>query len=101
MPAICRGNRVDSDVNHCSVPRRLDMSPNVIINNIGVSRESDNNDPHLLPGAPCPEHQAPITKGSKLVFANNLGVGRIGDNITSCTNVATGSPNTFDGSPEG
>ena len=101
MPAVCRGDQVDADGVHCSQPLRLARSDKVIINNIGVSRESDVNHPHLLPGAPCPPHQAPITKGSSLVFANNLGIGRIGDRITACTLVATGSANTFDGSPEG
>lgn len=99
MPAVCRGDQVDDDVVHCSLPQRLGRSDNVIVNNIGVSRQSDVNHPHLLPGSPCPTHQAPITIGSTLVFANNLGIGRIGDAITACTLVATGSPNVFDGSP--
>jgi uncharacterized Zn-binding protein involved in type VI secretion len=97
VPAICRGNSVDADVTHCSTPRRSDLSPNVFVNGIGISRQSDNNTPHLLPGAPCPTHAAPIAVGSTTVFINNLGCGRIGDGITACTSVATGSSDSFAG----
>jgi uncharacterized Zn-binding protein involved in type VI secretion len=72
-------------------------SPNVFANNIPVSRQSDVNTGHLLPGAPCPSHQAPIAVGSTTVFTNNLGTGRIGDAISGCTSVAAGSPNVFAG----
>lgn len=101
MPAVCRGDMVDADVVHCSQPLRLARSDDVIVNGIGYSREGDVNHPHLLPGAPCPTHQAPIAAGSSQVFANGKGIGRIGDRISACTFVATGSPDTFDGSPEG
>ena len=101
MPAICRGSAVDEDICHCSVPRRLAESPDVFVNHLsggsGISRQGDVNTPHLLPPAPCPTHQAPITTGSPTVFINGMGCGRIGDAVTACTVVATGSPNTFAG----
>ena len=97
MPAICRGNSVDADVVHCSDPRRSALSRNVLVNGTGISRQGDNNTPHLLPGGPCPTHAAPIATGSTTVFINSKGCGRIGDNISSCTRVATGSPNVFAG----
>ena len=97
MPAVCRGDAVDADVVHCSTPRRLDRSPDVFVNGTGISRQGDNNTPHLLPGVPCPLHQAPITTGSTTVFINNRGCGRIGDGVTACTSVATGSSNVFAG----
>lgn len=97
MPAVCRGNLVDADVVHCSQPRRLELSPNVRVNGTGISRQTDKNNSHLLPGAPCPSHQAPIAIGSPTVLVNGLGCGRIGDLITGCTSVATGSPNVFAG----
>ena len=97
MPAVCRGNEVDVDVVHCSVPRRLAMSPNVIVNGTGISRQGDNNTPHLKPGAPCPTHAAPIASGSSTVKVNTKGCGRIGDGISGCTSVATGSSNVFAG----
>ena len=95
MPAITR--KGDAYVTHCSTPFREGASENVFVNNIGVSRQDDNNTTHVLPGLPCPSHQAPITTGSTTVFVNNKGCGRIGDAVTSCTSVAEGSPNTFAG----
>ena len=87
----------DKDVTHCSTPARDQHSPNVLVNNIGVSRQGDNNTVHLLPGLPCPSHAAPITTGSTTVFVNGDGAGRIGDAITNCTSVAAGSDNVFAG----
>ena len=97
MPAVCRGDSVDADVTHCSTPRRDACSGNVFVNGIGISRQGDVNTSHLLPGAPCPPHTAPIATGSTTVFVNNKGCGRIGDAISGCTSVATGSPNVFAG----
>ena len=101
MPAICRGSLVDKDIIHCSVPCRLEESPDVFVNKdsggAGISRQGDNNHPHLLPGSPCPIHQAPIALGSPTVFVNGKGGGRIGDAVAGCTSVATGSENVFCG----
>lgn len=95
MPAVCRIG--DADAAHCSGMVRAQGSPNVFVNNIGVSRQTDKNTPHKLPGTPCPIHTAPIAIGSTTVFINGLGCGRIGDALTSCTQVAEGSPNVFAG----
>lgn len=95
MPAVTRVG--DADVAHCSGMVRAVGSPNVFVNNIPVSRQSDVNTSHLLPGAPCPAHAAPIAAGSSTVKVNNLGCGRIGDGISGCTAVAAGSPNVFAG----
>lgn len=95
MPAATRIG--DADVPHCSGMTRAEGSPNVYVNSIPWSRQGDNNTVHLLPGAPCPAHAAPITIGSTTVFVNTRGAGRIGDAITSCTSVAAGSPNVFAG----
>ena len=95
MPAVTRIG--DADVVHCSGMTRAVGSGNVFVNGIGVSRQDDNNTGHLLPGAPCPGHSAPITIGSKTVFVNSKGTGRIGDAISGCTSVAEGSTNVFAG----
>ena len=87
----------DADVVHCSRPNRLQHSPDVFVNNIGVSRQGDLNTVHVLPGVPCPSHQAPIATGSTTVFINGKGCGRIGDSISACTSVAEGSDNVFAG----
>ena len=53
---------------------------------------------HAMPTPPgCSPHAAPITTGSTTVFINGLGCGRVGDALTACTSVATGSPNVFAG----
>ena len=95
MPAVCRIG--DADVPHCSGMVRLGGSINVFVNGIGVSRQTDVNTSHLLPGIPCPTHAAPITVGSLTVKVNGLGCGRIGDSLTACTTVAAGSINVFAG----
>ena len=97
MPAVCRGDSVDCDVVHCSKPQRAQRSDNVKVNGIGISRQGDNNTPHLLPAPICPAHAAPIATGSTTVFINGKGCGRIGDAISGCTSVASGSENVFAG----
>ncbi len=97
MPAVCRGNSVDADVPHCSPMRRDALSPDVIVNGTGISRQGDVNTPHLVPPPICPTHAMPITTGSTTVFVNTKGCGRIGDGVTACTSVATGSSNVFAG----
>ena len=95
MPAATRIG--DADVPHCSGMTRAVGSPNVFVNGIAWSRQGDNNTTHLLPPAPCPSHAAPIATGSSTVFINGKGCGRIGDAISGCTSVATGSSNVFAG----
>jgi uncharacterized Zn-binding protein involved in type VI secretion len=95
MPAVTRVG--DADVPHCGPMTRAQGSPDIFVNGIPVSRQGDINTPHLLPGVPCPTHTAPITIGSLKTFANNKGVGRIGDALTACTAVAQGSNDTFAG----
>lgn len=95
MPAITR--KGDADVPHCSGMVRDAHSPDVFANGIPISRQSDVNTSHLLPGAPCPSHAAPIAVGSTTVFINGLGCGRIGDAISGCTSVAAGSGDCFAG----
>ena len=98
MPAICRGDMEDVDVVHCEVPHRLERSPDVFVNSIGISRQGDKNHPHKAIPLFCLKHQAEITTGSTTVFINSRGCGRIGDDVgPNCTTVASGSPNTFAG----
>ena len=87
----------DADIPHCSGMVRAEGSPNVFVNGIPWSRQTDVNTPHLLPGDPCPTHVAPIAVGSPTVRVNGLGGGRVGDVIAGCTAVAVGSPNVFAG----
>lgn len=92
MPAATRIG--DADVTHCSTPFRAQGSPNVNVNGIPWSRQGDVNTVHLLPCGPvCCPHSAPIAVGSRTVFVNGRGAGRIGDSIAGCTAVAQGSSN--------
>tara|TARA_B100000282_G_scaffold86799_1_gene60526 strand:- start:1570 stop:1860 length:291 start_codon:yes stop_codon:yes gene_type:complete len=95
MPAVTRIG--DADVAHCSGMTRAVGSGDVFANGIGISRQGDVNTVHLLPGAPCPPHSAPIASGSSTVFVNGKGCGRVGDGISGCTSVAAGSSNVFAG----
>ena len=93
MPAITRIG--DAEVAHCTGMVRAEGSPNVYVNSIAVSRQGDLNTSHLLPADPCVPHTVAIATGSRTVFINNRGCGRIGD--ATCTAVAEGSPNAFAG----
>lgn len=95
MPAATRIG--DDDIPHCSGMVRAEGSPDVFVNGIPWSRMGDDNTPHLLPGDPCPTHAMPIAVGSRTVFVNGRGAGRIGDAIVACTAVAEGSDNVFAG----
>ena len=95
MPAVTRIG--DSDSGHCSGMVRAAGSGNVFANGIAISRQSDNNTVHKLPGSPCPSHAASITSGSSTVRINGFGCGRVGDGISGCTSVAAGSANVFAG----
>ena len=88
----------DVDLVHCSVPVRAKGSPNVFVNFRTWNRMGDFNFPHLLPCPPsCCVHAAPIAVGSKRVFVNGRGAGRITDYVLGCTAVCTGSKNVFAG----
>ena len=95
MPAATRIG--DADVPHCSGMTRAAGSPNVFVNGIAWSRQGDKNTGHLLPGAPCPSHAAPIASGSSTVKVNGKGAGRVGDGVSGCTSVSAGSSNVFAG----
>ena len=49
MPAVCRGDSVDSDIPHCSGMKRNQRSDNVKVNGTGISRQGDHNTTHLKP----------------------------------------------------
>ena len=95
MPAATRFG--DADLPHCSGMTRAQGSENVFVNFIPWSRFGDVNTPHKLPGNPCPIHVAAIAVGSKTVFINGRGAGRVGDKIAGCMAVAEGSENVFAG----
>jgi uncharacterized Zn-binding protein involved in type VI secretion len=76
---------------------RLGCSPTVFAEGKPISRQTDVNTPHTLPGNPCPPCCAPISAGSSTVKINGLGCGRVGDAITACTSVAQGAGTVYAG----
>jgi len=101
MTAVARGDQVDSvDTNHsCQSTTTTDeCSDDVFVNGIGIHRQGDNNTIHLVKsGNSCVPHQTPIIIGSITVFANSMGVARVGDYYTGGEDVASGSHNVFAG----
>lgn len=101
MPAVARGATADSvKTNHGCVASTTTegKSSNVFVNGIGIHRKSDLNTSHIYPvGNSCPSHQTAISVGSSTVFANALGVARIGDSYTGGEEVSSGSSNVFAG----
>jgi len=101
MPAVARGATKDSvKTNHgCSSSTTTEgKSSNVFVNGIGVHRKSDLNTSHTYPvGDSCPPHQTAISVGSSTVFANSLGIARIGDMYDGGEEVSSGSSNVFAG----
>jgi len=97
MPAVARGNSRDTvTTNHgcASTTTTQACSSNVIINGIGVHRDTDLNTTHTIPcGSSCCPHTRPIVVASSNVIANGLGVARVGDPYSGCGQVATGSSN--------
>ncbi len=91
MPAVTRIG--DADQVHCSPPFRAQSVQTVFCNEKLISCLTHLNTPHLGPN--CLLHVAPIVRASPTVFAEGLPVGRIGDPIGGCTQVAEGSPDVF------
>ena len=87
MPLVARGNSVDVvNTGHvcCAVPidiATLSGSDNVFVNGEPIHRLTDTNTPHDH----CPGVRSTlIDKASETVFANELGVARLGDTY-DCT----------------
>jgi len=96
MPAATRIG--DLDITHCSTPARAQGATRTYVNGIPWSCQGHINTPHLIPNDdPCSIHVAGISSGSSTVKVENLGAGRVGDSISGCTSVASGSPNVFAG----
>jgi uncharacterized Zn-binding protein involved in type VI secretion len=96
MPAATRIG--DTDITHCSTPARAQGASKVFVNGIPWSCQGHTNTPHLIPNDdPCSVHAASISSGSSTVKVQGRGAGRVGDSISGCTAVASGSGNVFAG----
>jgi uncharacterized Zn-binding protein involved in type VI secretion len=100
MPKVARGDSVDTvTTNHdCVAETNTDgMSGNVFVNGTGVHRKDDLTIAHPIGAPGCPNHTSGITIGSTTVFANSLGIARIGDLYHDGEEVKTGSDTVFSG----
>ena len=85
----------DLDALHCSIPTRMQGSPNVFVEGKSWSCQGDLNKPHLLPCIKgCCLHMAPIATGATNVFVNGRGAGRVGDGVAGCTVVKLAKQST-------
>ena len=82
MPAVCR--KGDTCTGHGGFPPRAndEGSPNVFVNGIPA-------------GNSC--HDGTLSGGSSSVFVNGKALGRIGDDVSCGSVVASGSPDVFSG----
>lgn len=85
----------DLDEVHRSVPVRAEGSPDVLVNGRPAGRKGDLNTVHRK--RPKGTHSRPIASGSSTVFVNGRALARVGDPVSSCTRVETGSPDVFSG----
>lgn len=101
MPAVARGGTIDSvATNHlCDTTTTTEgMSTDVFVNGTGVHRDTDKNTSHTFPPTDtCPSHQTAIDSPSETVFANGLGVARVGDTYGGGEEVSSGSEDVFSG----
>lgn len=104
MPPVARGDGTDTVLSKtgsgrkCAFPTTTvtkDCSGDVFVENIGVVRKNDVVGVHNKTG--CSVDSSKLTSYSQTVFANNLNVGRIGDQYTSDNIVTSGSTTVFAG----
>lgn len=72
-------------------------SGNVLVNGVGIHRETDGWGSHTNTVPPYDSHSGVTSKGSGSVFANGLPVARVGDPISCGGSIVTGSGNVFAG----
>lgn len=94
MPKAVR--KSDLSAGHGCFPARINISgsPDVMINGLPAHRKDDKWLVHI-----CGKnsHDGTLSSASTTVFANNKGIGRVGDSISCGDTAKTGSPDTFIG----
>lgn len=89
MPGCARLMDIDSG-HGCFPPRpNCSGSENVMVDNRKVHRKTDRWLPHCCPTQGC--HDATTSTASNTVFANNLGIARIGDSVSCGSTIKQGS----------
>jgi len=96
MPAAAR--KGDTCVPHCSPFSTSGGSGDVFVNGRPMNRVGDPVTTHLVKqGKKCGPHTPSISNGSSSVFVNNRPAAYVGSSITSCTKIASGSPDVIVG----
>lgn len=93
MPAVARVG--DQGVPHCSGFVLVTGSPDVFVNARPVATAGSKSSPHLIPFKKCQPHVSSVLARPRGVFVNGLPIACVGDPLTVCTAIATGSVDVF------
>ena len=98
MPKVCREGDLGATGHTCTAFIGVFATQrSVFANGILLNRVRDPAMPHtIFVPIKCVPHSSKINKASKTVFANGIGVARIGDSF-DFGNMIQGSPNVFSG----
>lgn len=95
MPGVARQG--DAGLVHCTGYTIASGSPNVRINGRPAARDGDFSTPHKRPGGKkCCVHTSTI-QASRTVKVNGRPLACMGDRLSGCTAIASGSKNVFVG----
>ena len=90
MPAVPRGLGADTVTTECGTTGTDKHSDNVYVAGVLVHRQGDANESHTYNAPDCNAfHTTTIATGSTTVFANTLGVARLGDYYNTVDYVST------------
>jgi|LakMenEpi03Aug12_release.lakeMendotaPanAssembly.Ray.scaffolds.fasta_scaffold567286_2 uncharacterized Zn-binding protein involved in type VI secretion len=95
MPALARVG--DKGVPHCSPFTIATGSPDVFVNGRPAAFSGSMSSPHLIPfkKKKCLPHVSNVLAKPRAVFINGLPAACVGDTLTACTAIATGSLDVF------
>lgn len=93
MPAVARIG--DRGIPHCSGFSIVTGSPDVFVNGRPVAFLGSKSSPHLFPARRCKPHVSSVIARPRGVFVNGRPIACVGDPLTACTAIATGSADVF------
>lgn len=93
MPAVARIG--DRGIPHCSGFTLVTGSSDVFVNGRPVAYTGSKSTPHLIPARKCKPHVSSVIARPRNVFVNGRPIACIGDPLSTCTAIASGSTNVF------
>lgn len=93
MPAVARVG--DQGIPHCSSYTLATGSPDVFVNGRPVAFNGTSSTLHLTPFRKCRPHVSQVIARPRDVFVNGRPIACVGDSLSGCTAIATGSPDVF------